>query len=576
MNMSEEGLFIHENASPHIVWVIAGNDSGGGAGLSADQRAMAAFGVHACPVVATVTAQNSVAVTRVEAVSAELLDAQLATLAADMPPAAIKTGLLGNADQVAVVARWVDRLRQHHPGLPLVVDPVLRASTGRDLATDPLCRALRDLLLPRATLITPNRAEAARLLGLAAELSAALPATQVPELAQGLQQLGQPGNATSVVVTGGDAATAHGDPHRPPCCDDWLASPHASGWLSLPRVATPHHHGTGCTFASAAAAALALGFVPADAVVLAKMATAEGLRHAHAAGAGAGPLKPQPGFAQRLANLPTFSLPGALHPATPLQPAPPVLAGAQRQLGLYPVVDSADWVERVLAAGVRTVQLRIKHPQPSGLRSDPQSDQHSDLRQQVRRSVQAARAVGAQLYINDHWQLAIEEGAFGVHLGQEDLGTADVRAIANAGLHLGLSTHSLWEVCRAWALQPSYIACGPIHATTSKDMPWLPQGNGNLAFWRHLLPMPVVAIAGMDAPRLREAVRHGAAGVALITAITQAADPVQAMAALQQAFAQGLQDRADHPAPVPRLPRSTLASGYSSAPFGVSPCSEPC
>jgi thiamine-phosphate diphosphorylase len=194
----------------------------------------------------------------------------------------------------------------------------------------------------------------------------------------------------------------------------------------------------------------------------------------------------------------------------------------------------------------------------------------------MRRSVQAARAVGAQLYINDHWQLAIAEGAFGVHLGQEDLGTANVQAIASAGLHLGLSTHSLWEVCRAWALQPSYLACGPVHATTTKDMPWLPQGNGNLAFWSHLLPMPVVAIAGMDVPRLREAVRHGAAGVALITAITQAADPAQAMAALQQAFAQGLPDRAGHPTPLPRLPRSTLASGYSSTPFGVSPCSEPC
>ena len=102
--------------------------------------------------------------------------------------------------------------------------------------------------------------------------------------------------------------------------------------------------------------------------------------------------------------------------------------------------------------------------------------------------------------------------------------------------HLGLSTHSLWEVCRAWALRPSYLACGPVHATTSKDMPWLPQGNGNLAFWSHLLPMPVVGIAGMDASRLREAVCHGAAGVALITAITQAADPTQAMAALQQAL----------------------------------------
>ncbi|MDO9158793.1 MAG: bifunctional hydroxymethylpyrimidine kinase/phosphomethylpyrimidine kinase, partial [Burkholderiaceae bacterium] len=167
-----------------LVWVIAGNDSGGGAGLSADQRAMAAFGVHACPVVATVTAQNSVAVTRVEAVSPELLDAQLAALAADMPPAAIKTGLLGNPEQVAVVARWVDQLRLHHPSLPLVVDPVLRASTGHDLATDALCQAIRLLLLPRATLVTPNRAEAKRLLGLADEPSTVRPTTQVPAMAQ--------------------------------------------------------------------------------------------------------------------------------------------------------------------------------------------------------------------------------------------------------------------------------------------------------------------------------------------------------------------------------------------------------
>jgi len=539
---------MHEKLPPPIVWVIAGNDSGGGAGLSADQRAIAAFGVHACPVVATVTAQNSVAVTRVEAVSADLLDAQLAALAADMPPAAIKTGLLGNAEQVAVVARWVDRLRLQQPGLPLVVDPVLRASTGRDLATDPLFQALRDVLLPRATLFTPNRAEAARLLGLTVDESSELTVAQVPDLAQALQQLGQPDSATSVVVTGGDAASPSRDADcgtgtESGGCHDWLTSPHASGWLSLPRVATPHHHGTGCTFASSAAAVLALGFVPADAVVLAKMATTEGLRHAHAAGAGAGPLRPQPGFAQRLANLPTFSLPGALHPAMPLQPAPPVLAGTQRQLGLYPVVDSADWVERVLAAGVRTVQLRIKNPQ------------QPDLREQVRRSVQAARAVGAQLYINDHWQLAIEEGAFGVHLGQEDLSTANVQAIARARLHLGLSTHSLWEVCRAWALRPSYLACGPIHATTSKDMPWLPQGNGNLAFWSHLLPLPVVGIAGMDAPRLREAVRHGAAGVALISAITAAAEPEQAIQALQHAWQEGASDA---PVGSPLLPQTTL------------------
>ena len=113
-----------------IIWSIAGNDSGGGAGLSADQRAAEAFGVHLCPVVAAITAQSSVGVARVEAVSPEVLDAQLAALADDMPPAAIKTGLLGSAGTVAVVARWVDKLRERAP-VALVVDPVLGASTGK-------------------------------------------------------------------------------------------------------------------------------------------------------------------------------------------------------------------------------------------------------------------------------------------------------------------------------------------------------------------------------------------------------------------------------------------------------------
>ncbi|HNL41437.1 MAG TPA: bifunctional hydroxymethylpyrimidine kinase/phosphomethylpyrimidine kinase, partial [Ottowia sp.] len=147
-----------------IVWSVAGNDSGGGAGLAADLRAAAAFGVHLCPVVAAITAQHSQAVTRVEPVAADLLDAQLAALAADLPPAAIKTGLLGSADNVAVLARWVDRLRQRAP-LALVVDPVLRASSGAAFADEAVLRAYRELLLPRATLVTPNEHEARRLLG---------------------------------------------------------------------------------------------------------------------------------------------------------------------------------------------------------------------------------------------------------------------------------------------------------------------------------------------------------------------------------------------------------------------------
>ena len=161
-----------------VIWSVAGTDSGGGAGHVADQRAADALGVHLCTVVAAVTAQNSRAVTRVQAVDAELLDAQLAALAGDMPPLAIKTGLLGSAANVRVLARWIDRLRAERPErrVALVVDPVLRASTGADLADTELRAAWRDELLPRADVITPNRAEAAALLGLADLAAADVPA----------------------------------------------------------------------------------------------------------------------------------------------------------------------------------------------------------------------------------------------------------------------------------------------------------------------------------------------------------------------------------------------------------------
>jgi hydroxymethylpyrimidine kinase / phosphomethylpyrimidine kinase / thiamine-phosphate diphosphorylase len=508
------------SGAPPVVWTIAGSDSGAGAGLQADLRAFEAFGVHGCSVVAAITAQNSMAVERIETVPADLLGAQLAALAIDMPPLAIKTGMLGTPDNVRVLVQWVDRLRERQPGLAVVVDPVLRSTTGASFTDDALLDAYRRELLPRATLVTPNRNEAAALLG--RPLLAAR--HDVEAAAKALRDMG----CGAVAITGGDSGGA--------LSEDYVDAPYASGWLSLPRVATPHHHGTGCVYGSSAAAALALGFVAVEAAVLAKMATTHALRHAYAAGQGAGPVRPREGFALRAQNLPAFSIPGVgnVPPFTPL---------ADPALGLYAIVDSAAWVRRVIDAGVRTVQLRIKDPAGPG------------LREEIRDAVAASRKAGAQLFINDHWQLAIEEGAYGVHLGQQDLATADLADIARAGLRLGISTHAYWEVCRAAALRPSYIACGPIHPTKAKAMPWIPQGNGNLAYWCSLLDVPVVAIAGMDRERTVQAMQCGAAGVALISGITAAASPEDMMATLRGAVANGHETLKYQP---PTLPQSTL------------------
>jgi len=485
---------------PTVIWSVAGTDSGGGAGLAADQRAADAAGVHLCPVVAAITAQNTVAVTRVDAVASDLLDAQLAALAADLPPTAIKTGLLGSVANVLTLVRWVDALRARAP-LTLVVDPVLRASTGASFADPALIVAYREHLLPRATVITPNRREAARLLGRDEPATAGVPA-----LAAALQALGP----ATVCVTGGDAADT--------LAHDWLASPQAQGWLTLPRRANRRtqgqSHGTGCCFATALAAALARGFVAADAAVLAKMLTTAALGDAASPGQGAGPVRPRADFIRDRSLLPHLSL-GASPPSDwpTHRPAEPT--------GLYAIADSAEQAVALMRAGLRTVQLRIKRP--PAMDEVAQGAWQRRLHAATAQAQAAAAVAGATLVVNDHWQAALAHGARAVHLGQEDLlaltpdeqhQLATARA---AGLRLGLSTHSLWELCRAAALQPDYIACGPVWPTLTKAMPWRPQGLRNLAWWVALSPAPVVAIGGILAPaQLQTVAALGVGGACVV------------------------------------------------------------
>jgi len=538
-----QALAAPEIAAPRIIWSIAGNDSGGGAGLSADARAAAAFGVHLCPVVAAITAQNSLTVTHVEPIAPELLDAQLAALADDLPPVAIKTGLLGSAANIAVVARWIDRLRQRAP-VALVVDPVLGASSGAAFADGAMLTAYRDQLLPRATLVTPNEREARRLVGPGADAMAA------PQLAEALRALG----AAAVAITGGDSA------HAPGCSLDWIATEHASGWLALPRVGTPHTHGTGCTFASSAASALALGFVAADALVLAKMATTHAIACGHAAGQGAGPVAARAGFGTQPDRLPVLSWDDHFN----MDSCSRLLDGRQSaissepcDIGLYAIVDRAERVAQVLAAGVRTVQLRIKTP------ARPDAAWHAALRAQLARALAACRQAGATLVVNDHWRAAAELAAgdarhMAIHLGQEDLlalGAAGRAELAATGLRLGISSHSLWELCRARGLAPWYLACGPVWPTLTKAMPWVPQGLANLAWWVHMAGVPVVAIGGiLVSAQAEQAARSGAAGVCIVRGLGE--EPGATVPLWQAAIDHG---RAAPRVPAPALPHPSLA-----------------
>lgn len=548
-------------AAPLVIWSIAGNDSGGGAGLAADLRAAHAAGVHLCPVIACVTAQSSVQVKSIEPVSTALLDIQLGVLQADMPPAAIKVGLLGSVELVQTLARRVRKLRAQWPDLPLIVDPVLRASSGGSFTRDGLIRAYREHLLPLTTLLTPNRAEALALLSEKTSPTG-LPTpnqAELPLLAARLRMLG----VGAVCITGGDLPPGHADASDTALALDWLDSEHASGWLALPRLPAPHNHGTGCTFATFAAAALARGFVPADAVVLAKMGTTDALQNGYAAGQGPGPVAAREGFATRPALLPRLS-PGAdLGEVAALASRWELAADASRQLraGLYTLIDRAGQAAAVLAAGgpdLAALQLRFKRDAHKELDDEAFNIR---VRAEIRETLTATRAAGVPLYVNDHWEAALAEQADGVHLGQEDLltlGGAEREQLRQAradGLALGISSHSLWELCRAAAWQPDYIACGPVWPTTTKDMPWRPQGLGNLAWWAHMAPVPVVAIGGLLAPQqAAEVARSGAAAACLVRAVQ--ADPAGQLPSFRLAWSEaragGLPD------PVPSWPQPSL------------------
>jgi thiamine-phosphate pyrophosphorylase len=180
----------------------------------------------------------------------------------------------------------------------------------------------------------------------------------------------------------------------------------------------------------------------------------------------------------------------------------------------YLIVDSSEWLERLLPLGVKLVQLRIKDLPDT------------ELRQEIRLARALCIHHGAQLVINDHWELAIEERCDFVHLGQSDLYTADVYTLKKLGLRIGISTHDYTELENALSFQPDYIALGPIYPTLLKEMPWEPQGLSRIAEWKRLVAnIPLVAIGGLTVERLAGVFEAGADSAAVVTDITRHAYP---------------------------------------------------
>ncbi len=180
----------------------------------------------------------------------------------------------------------------------------------------------------------------------------------------------------------------------------------------------------------------------------------------------------------------------------------------------YPIFEDTEWLARMLPLGVKFVQLRIK------------DRPEAEVREQVREGLALARRHDAMLVVNDYWRIAIDEGADWIHLGQEDLAEADMAAIRRAGLRVGVSTHDHEELERALAVDPDYVALGPVYPTILKKMKWHEQGLERVTEWKRLVgARPLCAIGGMTPARAADALAAGADLVSVVTDITLNPDP---------------------------------------------------
>lgn len=457
----------------NIVWTIAGSDSGGGAGLQADLAAFNDFKVHGCTVISLLTAQNSVGVDRVGYIDGLMLNAQINALKRDLPAKAIKLSLLGTEENIKTVSNFLHDYTGH-----VIVDPVFVATTGASLADESLANAYRRYIYPYLTLITPNVKETKLLTGIT---------LNTPEnyklAAQKLLAMG----CKAVLLKSGDASWS------PELSSDYYADDRENFWINHYRVNTKHTHGTGCTLSAAICASLALGYSLKESIILAKAYVQAGLKAAVGLGMGPGPLAHN-GFPADSLDFPWVTqTPQDLSVAFPT---------CEQPLDLYPLVNNLEDLKLCIDMGFNTVQLRAENPD-------------------VAQAVSMAKNTKTQLFINNHWQQAIAAGAYGVHLGQDDLLTADIATIHKAGLRLGISSNGLFSLAKAYAYNPSYLAAGPIFQTNSKPNAAQPIGLEKLHTMENLSPKPLCAIGGIKQNDFEKIKALGCEGVAFIEVLSE-------------------------------------------------------
>jgi len=499
-----------------IIWTISGSDCSGGAGIAADIKTGHGLGVEVCHLITANTVQNSSQLVSVNPVCIDILQQQCEVLIADKPPAVIKIGLVANVEQVVWLRQIITQAKQGNSNSLVVYDPVGQASVGGSF--NALTLEQLTPLLRQVDVITPNLMEAQSLARLPDEIDAVALAKKIyHDFA-----------ITSIIIKGGhsnnDALAVDYCYHQLNQLSDEKQDNQEkqheviSYQLSSPRIATHYSHGGGCSFATAISSFLAQGYLIRDAFTLTKAFINQGLS-----------------TSAELSAKQQHSYYGAFEQS--VEPAkandfPKVVDEVSRQyqelaafeplnldgekLGLYPVINSLYWLKRLLPLGLKIIQLRVKNVS------------EDELEKIIIEAVELAKDYDTRLFINDYWQLAINHGAYGVHIGQEDLQDADLAKIQQAGVRLGISTHGCYEFLLAQQLQPSYLAIGAIFPTKTKDMTGQIQGLDNLRQVLSLRPenkvlqIPVVAIGGINLERAKKVAATGVESIAVVTAITEA------------------------------------------------------
>jgi hydroxymethylpyrimidine kinase/phosphomethylpyrimidine kinase/thiamine-phosphate diphosphorylase len=485
-----------------IVWTISGSDCSGGAGIAADIKTGHALGIEICHLITANTVQNAEKLLSINPVDTEILQQQASVLIDDKPPSVIKIGLLANIEQVNWLTSILVDIKIKYPSLLVVFDPVGQASVGGAFS-QLQCEDLTQLLV-LVDVITPNLSEARQL----SNLKSAKPA----ELAERISKLG----VNSVIVKGGHSYTLDSSCQkisRDYCLHNNKEVP-ISYQLTSPRINTHCNHGGGCSFASALASFLAHGYLLRDAFTLTKAFINQGLAEA---------MKNEMTKSEYYGAFEQTSWPNKAeyfpevnaeltqkYSALEAFPSLELTNENSNKLGLYPVVDSLYWLKRLLPLGLEVIQLRLKN----------KSDQEVDLL--IAEAIAMSKQYETRLFINDYWQSAIKNGAYGVHIGQKDLQAADLYAIHRAGLRLGISTHGCYEFLFAQQLKPSYLAIGAIFPTKTKNMTGQIQGVENLKQILKLATnIPVVAIGGINQQRAKQVWQTGVDSLAVVTAVTE-------------------------------------------------------